>query len=160
VPPPPPLPDVPALEEKGKTDGRLLTMRQAMLQHRANPTCATCHKLMDPIGFALENFDAVGGYRTLDRTRTPIEPSGVLFDGSAFESLDEFRQVLVSHQDRFVYTATKKLLTYALGRPVGPSDGAALRTIVRDAAPGGYRWTALIGGIVKSTPFRMRRATS
>jgi hypothetical protein len=153
--PPPPPPDVPALEEKSKKDGKPLTMREALVQNQDKPVCSTCHKLMDPIGFALENFDAVGSYRTIDRTDSPIVVDGRLFDGTKFNGVVEFRQRLLAHKERFVHTATRKLMTYALGRPVEHDDLPVVRGIMRDAAPSGYRWSALIMGIVESAPFQM-----
>ncbi len=160
LPPPPPPPQVPALEEKDQT-GRALTMVQMMEQHRASPACAACHKLMDPIGFALENFDATGKWRThspFGDENPPIEATGMLFDGSKFDGVVEFRDVLLQHQDRFVHTVTEKLLTYALGRRIEHSDRPAVRKILAGAAPEDYRWSALITEIVKSTPFQMRRS--
>jgi hypothetical protein len=156
TPPPPPPPDVPSLEEKNQ-DGKALTMREQMAQHRDNAACAGCHKMMDPIGFAFENFDAVGRWRTTELD-TPIDPSGVLYDGSAFKGPVEFRQVLLDHREQFIRTLTEKLLTYALGREVEPFDGPAVRTISREAARSEYRWSSLILQIVKSTPFQMRRS--
>jgi len=156
TPPPPPPPDVPALEEKSK-EGKPLTMRQQMEQHRGNPACAGCHKLMDPIGFALENFDPVGRWRTAE-LNTPIDASGVLYDGTKFQGVVEFRQVLLNHSDSYVRTVTEKLLTYALGRGVEYYDAPAVRKITRDAAVSEYRWSSLIFGIVKSAPFQMRRS--
>jgi hypothetical protein len=157
-PPPAPPPDVPALEERSK-DGRQMTMRQALEAHRENPVCSSCHKLMDPIGFALEPFDAVGQFRTVDfRSQEAIDASGVLFDGQAFGGTAEFRKALLHYSDRFVSTAVRRMLTYALGRPLEHMDEPVVRRIVRDAAPGGYRWSSIILGVVKSAPFRMRRA--
>jgi hypothetical protein len=160
MPPPPPPPDVPALEEKSK-EGKPLTMRQQMEQHRAKPACAGCHKLMDPIGFALENFDATGKWRTISpfgEANSPIDPSGVLYDGNKFQNVVEFRQVLLNHSDQYVHTVTEKLLTYALGRGVEYYDAPAVRKITREAAAREYRWSSLILGIVKSAPFQMRRS--
>jgi hypothetical protein len=157
MPPPPPPPDVPPLDDK--KDGKALTMRQMMEQHRANPACASCHKLMDPIGFALENFDAVGAWRTTyGEAMAPVDVSGQMFDGSKFEDYAQFRAALQTHSDQFAYTATEKLLTYALGRGLEYYDAPAIRKILRDAAPAGYRWSSLIMGVVKSTPFQMRRS--
>ena len=117
TPPPPPPPNVPALNERD-AQGKALSMRAQMEQHRANPVCATCHRLMDPLGFALENFDGVGRWRTTD-AGAPIDASGVLPDGTAFRGLAELRQVLLQKQrEQFVWTATDRLLTYALGRGV------------------------------------------
>jgi hypothetical protein len=154
-PPPPPPPNVPSL--KDDKDGKVLTMRQRMEQHRANPVCATCHSRMDPLGFALENFDGLGRWRTAIG-KTPIDSSGVLPDGTKFDGPAGLRKILLSKQDQFVYTATERLLTYALGRGVEPYDAPAVRKIVRDAAPSDYCWSSLISGIVNSMPFQMRRA--
>jgi hypothetical protein len=157
TPPPPPPPDVPPLEEKSK-DGEPLTMRQMMEQHRANAVCASCHKLMDPIGFALENFDAVGKFRTTYAdTKSTVDASGVLYDGSKFQGVAELRQILLSHPEQFSRTLTEKLMTYALGREVEYYDAPAVRRILREAGPD-YRWSSIIIGIVESTPFQMRRS--
>jgi hypothetical protein len=155
MPPPPPPPDVPALEEKSK-EGKALTMRAALEEHRKNPVCASCHKLMDPIGFALQNFDAVGRFRTTELDE-PVDASGVLYDGNKFNGVVEFRKVLMQHSERYVNTLTKKLLTYAVGRPLEYYDDPAVRGIMRESEPGGYRWSSLILGVVKSAPFQMRR---
>ena len=114
---------------------------------------------MDPIGFALENFDAVGAWRTTyNGAGTPVDASGQLFDGSRFDDYSQFRSVLLNHSDQFAYTATEKLLMYALGRGLEYYDAPAIRKILREAAPGGYRWSDLIMGVVKSAPFQMRRS--
>ncbi len=157
-PPPPPPADVPALEET--TSGKKLTMREAMAQHRANPVCASCHQLMDPPGLALEPFDAIGRWRTPNENMESVDLSGVLPDGTTFEGPAGLKQALLAHPDRFVTTVTEKLLTYATGRGIEYYDAPAVRTITRTAAPGNYRLTALIVGVVKSTPFRMRRTQS
>jgi hypothetical protein len=165
TPPPPPPPNVPSL--KDDKDVKALTMRQRMEQHRANPACATCHTRMDPLGFALENFDAIGRFRTtMGAAKTPIDVSGVLPDGTKFEGPAELRKILLSHPEQFVTTATEKLLLYALGRGLEFSDIPAIRKITREAAlstagPAGrpYRWSAIILGIVKSTPFQMRMSS-
>ncbi len=156
APPPPPPPNVPDLPERGD-DGEPASMRERMEQHRANPVCASCHTRMDPLGFALENFNAIGKWRTMDGT-SPIDASGVLPDGTTFAGPTEFRQALLLRRDEFVRTFTEKLLTYALGRAVQYYDMPAVRTIMRDAAPDDYRWSSLILGIVKSGPFQMRKA--
>jgi len=155
TPPPPPPPDVPPLKEGG--DVANMTMRQRMEQHRANPVCATCHSRMDPIGFALDNFDAVGKWRTADGKK-PLDVSGALADGTKFNGPAELRQVLLSRPELFVNTVTEKLFTYALGREVDYYDEPAIRQIIREAGPGNYRWSSLILGIVKSVPFQMRRS--
>ena len=154
--PPPPPPDVPELKERGE-DGRVLSMREQMEQHRANPACVVCHAQMDPLGFALENFDGVGGWRTID-ANTPIDASGVLPDGTRFEGPTGLRKVLLSRGEEFVTNVTEKLLTYALGRGAEYYDAPAIRKIVRESAPGNYRWSSLVTGIIKSTPFQMRRS--
>jgi hypothetical protein len=154
--PPPPPPDIPELKERGE-DGRVLSMREQMEQHRANPACVVCHAQMDPLGFALENFNGVGGWRTID-ANTPIDASGVLPDGTRFEGPIGLRKVLLSRGEEFVTNVTEKLLTYALGRGAEYYDAPAIRKIVREAAPGNYRWSSLVTGIIKSTPFQMRRS--
>ncbi len=158
TPPPPPPPDVPALE--ATTTGRTLTMREAMEQHRANPVCASCHRVMDPLGLALEPFDAVGRRRTPNETRVPMDLTGVLPDGAVFDGPAGLRAALLAHPERFVTTVTEKLLTYAVGRGVEYYDAPAVRAITRAAADDDYRLTALILGVVKSPPFRMRSTES
>ncbi len=156
APPPPPPPNVPALEEAAGGE-EPASMRELMAAHRRNAACATCHRRMDPLGFALENFDGIGRWRTMDGA-TPIDASGALPDGTAFDGPAEFRAALVERREEFVRTFTEKLLTYALGRPVGHQDMPAVRAILRAAEPGGYRWSSLILGVVDSPPFRMRAA--
>ena len=155
APPPPAPPDVPALERIGAIGQ--MPLRQLMEQHRADPVCAACHSRMDPLGFALENFDAVGRWRTTD-AGTPIDASGVLGDGTTFEGPAGLRQVLLDRPERFVGTVAERMLTYALGRGLEHYDGPALRKIVREAARDDYGWSALILATVKSTPFQMRKA--
>jgi mono/diheme cytochrome c family protein len=158
TPPPPPPPNVPSL--KDDTTTQKLTMRQRMEQHRANPTCAVCHRMMDPLGFALENFDGLGGWRTSVAPGSgPIDSSGALPDGTKFNGPAGLREVLMRKRDLFVDTFTERLLTYALGRGVEEYDNAALRKITRDAAADNHKWSAIILGIVKSTPFQMRRVS-
>jgi hypothetical protein len=130
-------------------------MRQRMEQHRANPVCASCHARLDPLGFALENFDAVGKWRTTEGG-TPIDASGVMPDGTKFQGPAELRKTLLGQSDQFVATLTDKLLTYALGRGTEYYDVPAVRKIAREAADTNYRWSAIISGIVRSTPFQMR----
>ncbi len=157
APPPPPPPNVPDLPERGH-DGEPASIRARMEQHRANPVCASCHTRMDPLGFALENFNAIGKWRTTDGT-SAIDASGVLPDGTTFAGPDEFRRALLMRRDEFIRTFTEKLLTYALGRAVQYYDMPAVRTITRNAGPDNYRWSSLILGIVKSRPFQMRKAS-
>ncbi len=156
APPPPPPPDVPDLKPHGK-DGRLLSMREQMDVHRANPICASCHARMDPIGFALENYDAIGRWRTKDAGAV-IDASGKLPDGTKFNGPAELKKILLAgHRDEFVTTVTEKLLTYALGRGLEAYDAPAVRAIMREAAPDNYRLPALINAIIKSRPFQMRK---
>ena len=151
---PPPPADVPPLENTVVTG----TLRQRMEQHRKNPVCSACHAQLDPLGFALENFDAIGAWRSTDAGR-PIDASGTLPDGTAFSGPDSFRAALLSRQDQFVATVTERLLTYALGRGVEYYDMPAVRAIARDAATSNYRWSSLIVGVVKSVPFQMRKSS-
>jgi mono/diheme cytochrome c family protein len=153
APPPPPPPDVPALKEAG-VDGQPRSLRDRMEAHRRNPACAGCHVRMDPIGFALENFDADGTWRMVSDD-APIDASASLPDGTRFEGPSGLRSLLASHREDFVRTFTSKLLAYAIGRGVESYDLPAVRKIVRDSAASEYRWSDIIAGIVKSTPFRM-----
>jgi hypothetical protein len=156
TPPPPPPAVVPELVPHAK-DGRKLTMREQMEQHRADPVCASCHRRMDPLGFALENYDGVGRWRDKDSGNV-IDASGKLPDGSAFVGPAELKKILVTtEKDEFIGTATEKLLLYALGRGLEYYDQPAVRAITRQAAKNDYRMSALITAIVKSTPFEMRR---
>ena len=155
APPPPPPPDVPALKTEGSDTGKPLTMRDAMVQHRANPACAGCHARMDPIGFAMENFDPVGRWRDTDAGHV-IDTSGVFPDGAKFDGMAGLKAALLSHPDEFVSTLTEKLLMYALGRNVQYFDRPAVRAIVKDSARNNYTLASLVMGIVKSTPFQMR----
>ena len=158
-PPPPPPPDIPALAER-TDDGAALSMRAAMERHRANPACASCHAQMDPLGFALENFDAVGRWRMRSESNDAIDASGVLPDGTSFEGPEGMRRALLREPQRFVATVTEKLLTYALGRNVESYDMPAVRAIVRDAERNDYRFSSIVLGIVRSTPFQMRMSQS
>jgi len=155
TPPPPPPPNVPALKDDASV--KVLTMRQRMEEHRASPQCAVCHRMMDPIGFALENFDGLGRWRETDGEEgvEQIDSSGVLPDGTAFDGAVGLRNVLLSKRDMFVETFTERLLTYALGRGVEQYDRPVIRKIVREAAPDDYRWSSIILHIVKSKPFQM-----
>jgi hypothetical protein len=154
TPPAPPPPNVPALKEN--EPGRApKTVREQMAEHRANPVCASCHKVMDPLGFALENFDAVGAWRAREAGGS-IDASGELADGSKVDGVVTLRQALMRHPDVFVRTMTEKMLTYALGRGLDYHDMPAVRSIVREAARNNYRFSSLVLGIVGSTPFQMR----
>ncbi|MBI1875187.1 MAG: DUF1592 domain-containing protein [Acidobacteria bacterium] len=159
TPPPPPLPNVPALKEKNE-EGRVLSMREQMIKHRANPACASCHSFMDPLGFALEPFDAVGRFRTVDENNNPIDASGAFPDATTFDGPKQLRQALMSRSDLVMTVVTEKLLTYALGRGVEYYDAPAIRSIVRTAAARNYRFSTIVVGIVTSTPFLMRRSQS
>src|SRR5262249_55561687 len=154
--PPPPPPNVPSLEDNG-ADGRPLPLRELMEKHRKNPGCATCHAAIDPLGFALENFDAIGRWRMVDAT-TPIDSSGVLPDGTPLEGPSGLREVLLSRPEEFVAVFAEKMLVYALGRRVESYDFPAIRKIVREAAQHDYRWSSLILATARSTPFQMRRS--
>jgi hypothetical protein len=155
-PPPPPPPNVPPLKDTAAV-GKVMTMRERMAQHRANQPCAGCHRLMDPVGFSLENFDAVGRWRVTEGDNA-IDSSGNLPDGVQFAGVDGLREALLSRPELFVNTLAEKLLIYGLGRGLESYDGAAVRKIARDARANNYRFSALILGIVNSTPFQMRRS--
>ncbi len=155
APPPPPPPNVPALAETGAA-GAGASIREQMEQHRRSPACASCHQRMDPLGFALENFDGIGRWRD-DDGGAPIDASGVLPDGTPFTGPADFRAALLERRGEFVRTVTEKLLTYALGRAVGAHDMPAVRRIVRESASDDHRWSSLILGIVESRPFQLRQ---
>ena len=158
TPPPPPPPDVPALAENDEAGVAPRSVRDRLEQHRANPVCASCHRIMDPLGFALENFDGIGRWRDVAEDGTPVDASGTLTDGSAVDGPATLRQALVHREESFVTTVAEKLLTYAVGRGVESYDAPAVRGVVATAAGGEYRWSALVEGIVRSTPFQMRRS--
>ena len=159
TPPPDPPPNVPALVDK-KTHAKVATMRERMSAHRANPVCAACHAMIDPAGFALEGFDAIGRFREVDEWFNPIDTSGALPDGTAFDGAAQLRVALVQKPQRFVGTVTEKLLTYALGRGLDYYDMPAVRRIVRESADADYGMQAIIVGIVNSYPFLHRRSGS
>jgi len=152
VPPPPPA-NVPALKEDAISE--TLPVRERLTLHRANATCANCHKLIDPPGFALENFDAIGRWRTSE-LGAPVDASAGLHDGSTFTGVSGLEAALLRHPDEFTSTMAEKLLTFSLGRGVEYYDGPAIRQVVRDAKDSNYRFSALIGAVVKSVPFQMR----
>jgi Protein of unknown function (DUF1592)/Protein of unknown function (DUF1588)/Protein of unknown function (DUF1587)/Protein of unknown function (DUF1585)/Protein of unknown function (DUF1595)/Planctomycete cytochrome C len=153
-PPRPPPPNVPSLDEEAV--GSKASLRQQMEQHRASPICASCHARMDPLGFSLENYDAVGAWRTKDGL-FPIDPAGALPDGSSFKGPEDLKAILSTHRDPFTEALTEKLLTYALGRGVGRDDRPAIRKIAASAAADRYRFSRLVLEVVNSQPFRMRR---
>lgn len=156
TPPPPPPPFVPALKESSG-EGRVLSMRERMAEHRANPACSGCHKLMDPIGFSFENYDAVGRWRLAEDGK-PIDAAGSLPDGSQFTGVAGLQKALLSRPELFVATVSEKLLTYALGRGVEYYDAPAVRKIQADARTNDFRFSSIVLGVVNSTPFQMRRS--
>jgi mono/diheme cytochrome c family protein len=158
APPPAPPPNVPALDESGR-DGKPRSVREMLEEHRKNPACASCHARMDPLGLSLENFDAVGHWRTTD-AGAPINASGVLLDGTTVDAPAALRRALVAQKQQFVRAVAGKMLTYAIGRGLEYYDAPAVRGIVRAAAADDYRWSSTILALVKSAPFRMRRTAS
>jgi hypothetical protein len=157
TPPNPPPANVPPLKEN-KSGDKQLSVRERMEAHRASPACAGCHKVLDPLGFALENFDAVGQWRTVSESGDKIDASGVLADGTKVSGVADLRAALLSRPNVFAGTMTEKLLTYALGRGLESYDMPAVRAVTREAARNNYRFSSLILGIVESTPFQMRRS--
>jgi hypothetical protein len=160
VPPPPPGVDTNLAE--AQPGAAPVSIRERLAQHRQNPSCASCHSVIDPLGFALENFDAIGGWRTVDESGKPVDASGTTSSGANVEGLAGLRALLLQQPDQFPRTVTEKLLAYALGRRLEYYDRPTIRGIVRDAAAHDYRWSSLILGIVKSPTFLMRapRATT
>jgi hypothetical protein len=154
VPPPLPPPNVPAIDESPEA-AKASSLRQKMEIHRGNPTCAACHRIMDPIGFTLENFDLVGRWRTRDGN-APIDATSQLFDGTPLDGPVSLRKALLARSDVFVRTATEKLMTYGTGRALKYYDMPVVRQVVRDAAKNDYRFSSLVLGIVKSDPFQMK----
>ena len=153
TPPPPPLPNVPALDNN--TVSASLPVRERLAAHRANAACASCHNFMDPVGFSLENFDAVGRWRTTEEGK-PVDCSGGLPDGSRFSGVDGLEEALAKRPEVFVGTLTEKLLTFGLGRGMEYYDGPAVREVVRAARAKDFRMSELIVAIATSTPFRRR----
>ena len=154
-PPPAPPPNVPALEDtKGSAGGRLLSVRERMEQHRANPACQSCHKVIDPLGLALENFDITGKWRAKD-SLVPVDAKGQLYDGTPMDGPAGLREALLKHQDAFLLSFTEHLMTYALGRRVESYDMPVVRAIIRDAAKTNYKVSSFVVGIATSAPFRM-----
>jgi hypothetical protein len=158
VPPPPPPANVPALDDV-KTVKKNAPVRERLAEHRKNPACAGCHRLTDPVGFALENYDAVGRWRTLDGGE-PIDPSGTLYDGTPLDGVAGLQTAILGNPDLFVTALSEKLLTFATGRGVEYYDAPAVRKIVRDARAADYRFASIVMGIVNSVPFRMRSTGS
>jgi hypothetical protein len=161
--PVPPMPNnVPPLNEDANRGGKILTMRERMEEHRKNPVCASCHKIMDPIGLSMENFDAVGAWRTRDggTLGSPINASGELLDGTKVDGVVTLRQALLRQPDLFVGTVAEKLMIYALGRGLASYDQPEVRRIVRESAGQDYRFSSLIMGVVNSTAFQKRARLS
>jgi hypothetical protein len=157
TPPAPPPGNVEAFQEN-KEGEQFKTIRQITEAHRANPTCNACHGVMDPLGFALENFDAIGTYRDVDRfTRTKIDTSGTLVDGTAVNGPADLRAALLAHPEQFVQTLTEKLTIYALGRSIEYYDMPSIRTIVRDSKAANYKFSSIVMGIVNAPAFRSSR---
>ena len=155
APPPPPPANVPALKESGEDGAPPSSVRERLEQHRKNPVCASCHSRMDPLGFALESFNGVGKWRTTD-ANAPIDATGVLPDGTAFNGPVEFRSALLARPQEFTRTVVERLMIYALGRGIEPFDQPAIRAIVKRAEADNYRWSSIVIGIVQSVPFQMR----
>jgi len=154
VPVPPPPPDVPSLKGNGEGE-KPKTLREQLAEHRADPVCASCHKVMDPVGFALENFDAVGAWRTQEPGGR-IDASGQLADGTRVDGVVTLRNAILDKPDLFVATMTEKLMIYALGRGIDARDMPAVRAVMRDAAAHDYRFSSIVLGIARSAPFRLR----
>jgi hypothetical protein len=154
VPPQPPPPNIPPLPEGG-SEGKIVSLRERMEKHRTNPVCAGCHRAMDPIGFAMENFDGIGRFRTKEDGQ-PIDPKGTLFTGAAVDGVDALRREIAKRPDVFVGVLTEKMLTYAMGRGLEHYDMPAVRKIVRDARATNYRFSSIVLGVVRSVPFQMK----
>ena len=159
APPPSPPPDVPALPE-GEGGGRTTSVRERLERHRQAPACATCHASIDPPGFALEQYDGLGGWRTADEYGNPVDATATLPSGRRVEGMAGLRAWLLERPEQFAGTVTEKLLSYALGRGLAHADRPTVRAVVRDAAADDYRWSALVAGIVKSPAFLMRNAAA
>jgi hypothetical protein len=159
TPAPVPPPGIDTNLEKDPQVVKTTSLRQRLEAHRGNPVCASCHKIMDPIGFGLENFDLIGGWRERDGG-IPVDSSGQLVDGTKLSGPADLREALLSRSDAFVTTAAQKLFTYALGRPVHAEDMPAVRAIVRRSARNGYRFSSLVLGVVESAPFQMKMKKS
>jgi hypothetical protein len=157
TPPPPPLPNVPALEEAGKGAANApKTVREQLELHRGSPACASCHRVIDPVGFALENFNPVGQWRDTDADGSALDTAGILADGSTVDGPSALRASILSRPEAFVTTLTERLMTYALGRGIEPSDMPVIRGIVQKAAQRNYAIQSIIDGIIESAPFQMR----
>jgi len=155
--PPPPPPVVPALKDTG-VNGKILSMREKMEQHRSNPACYSCHATVEPYGLSLENFDPIGRWRTVNENGEPVDASTELINGTKFEGPKGLRNVVLANKDQYVQTATHRLLTYALGRGLDYYDMPTIRKIVKESTPSNYSFSTLVVNIVKSMPFTMRKA--
>ncbi len=156
TPPPPPPPNVPDLEATdGVEDGRVLTVRERMEEHRSNPACTSCHKMMDPIGLALENFDVTGAWRIKDADM-PVDPVSELYDGTPLASPSDLREALLERPEAFLRTFTENMMAYALGRRVEYFDMPTVRAITREAAEQDYEVRSIVSGIIASPAFQMR----
>ena len=155
IPPPPPPDDVPALPENN-SEVKVETMRDRMAQHRANPACAACHQVMDPIGLVMEEFDAIGRIRTVNSDEPEIDASGNLPGSDPLYGVKGLRDALVQNPEAFVGTMSEKLMTYALGRGLDYYDAPAIRKIVKEAAKEDYSFSSIVVSLVNSTPFQMR----
>ncbi len=154
TPPAPPPPNVPPFKEN-KEGEQAHTVREILEQHRANPACNACHGIMDPLGFALENFDTIGAWRDKDKfAETRIDASGKLVDGTPVNGPDDLRNALMKRPEQFVQTMTEKMMIYALGRTLEPYDMPTIRKIIRDAAPNKYKFSSIVLGIASSAPFQ------
>jgi hypothetical protein len=151
VPPPPPGVDTNLTDKPG---ARPASIRERLAEHRKNPSCSSCHSTIDPLGFALENFDVIGGWRTVDESGHPVDATGTTVSGASIEGLAGLRAALLERPEQFPRTLTEKLMAYALGRPLEYYDRPAVRHIVRDAAPQKYRWSSIVLGIVNSPEFK------
>ena len=157
TPPSPPPPNVPTLKESNKGAATASkTVREQLEVHRSNPVCASCHRIIDPPGFALENFNSVGQWRDRNADGTPIDTAGVLADGTRVDGPAALRDAILSRPDAFVTTLTNRMLTYALGRGLEPSDMPVVRRIVKKAAQNDYRFASIVIGVVESSSFQMR----
>jgi hypothetical protein len=156
-PPPPPPPNVPDFADtKAAVGGKLLTVRERMEEHRKNPACTSCHRVIDPLGLALENYDVTGAWRIKD-SGAPVDSSGDLYDGTKMNGPAGLRNALLKHKDVLLLSFTESLMTYALGRRMEHFDMPAIRAIVRDAAKNDYRMSSFILGVVNSAPFQMSK---
>jgi hypothetical protein len=158
TPPPAPPPNVPSLDESVKADkgGKMLSVRERMEQHRANPACNSCHRVIDPLGLALENFDVTGKWRIKDNG-VPIDSNGELYDGTKMQGPAGLRTALLKHQDLLLLSFTERLMTYAIGRRMEPYDMPAIRAIIRDAAKNDYKLSSFVMGVANSAAFRTTR---